>query len=158
MLPLTTGFRGASAASVARLKLLHGVSACDALLEREARCGAVAGDQVHRDRAGAQAALLASAGHQRSQRWPPIVAPAADQHTNALRSVQFVRRGADQVDALIGNVLKLLAEALGGIDMQEHRVGKRLGDLSDRLDHAGLVVDVHDADQPSALGEGTEHV
>ena len=62
----------------------------------------------------------------------------------------FVGADADHVDATVAKRLELLAEPLCGVDMEIGGVVSEDGrDLLDRLEDAGLVVDVHDRDQRS---------
>ena len=91
----------------ARATFLHG----------GARGGTKASNEMDRDRAWAQAALLAAANHQRGQRRPPKGAASRDEYADALRSMHLVGRPADEINARVTDLIKLLTQTLRCIDV-----------------------------------------
>ena len=70
------------------------------------------------------------------------------QRANALRSAHLVRGQRAQIDAPARKLERQLAGALRGIDVQRHAArSTALRDRGHVLDHARLVVDVHDRNQ-----------
>ena len=106
---------------------------------------------------GPQPAFLAAAEHQRLQRRPLTIPAAHHQGANALGPVDLVRADADEIDARMAQRRQLPAEALRGVDVQVHvRTFERVGDRRHWLDDAGLVVDVHQADEERVRSNGGE--
>ena len=102
--------------------------------------------QRHRQRARAQAALLAAAGEQRLQAHPR---PAADiQRADALGAVHLVGAERGEVETECLDVGRDLAGGLGEVGMQQRaRRAHQRRKTGHVLHHAGLVVHRHDADQ-----------
>src|ERR1039458_8738864 len=93
---------------------------------------------------GAAAALMAAAHQQRLQRR----SAADEERADALGSVHLVGADGAEMAAEAAHVQRNLASALHGVNVKEG--ASRLGDLAnlfDRLQHAGLVVGQHHADQ-----------
>jgi hypothetical protein len=84
---------------------------------------------------------------QRSERRALAAAAARDQDANPLRRVNLVAADADEVNAGMPQRLDLPAVALGGIDVKIRRTVEQIRNSGDGLSHAGLIVDVHDADE-----------
>mmetsp|Transcript_20258 Transcript_20258/g.71617 ORF Transcript_20258/g.71617 Transcript_20258/m.71617 type:complete len:489 (+) Transcript_20258:292-1758(+) len=99
-----------------------------------------------RQRAGAQAALLAAARHLR--RHAHARSPAHVERADALRAVELVRRDGEQVDVHLVDVDGELARHLRGVAVEERLVcAAQRADLGDGLHDANLVVHAHDRHQ-----------
>ena len=143
--PLRTMPRGLSAARAAVLDRSAVPCPLRVLAEGEFRGQAEACDQRDWQCAGAEPAFLAAAEHQRAEREALVAAPPRYQGADAFRGVDLVAGDAQQIDPAMTQGLDLLAESLGGVDVEIRLVpGKDVGDLRDRLDDAGLVVGGHD--------------
>ena len=97
----------------------------------------------HRSRTNS--ALLTAAEHQRSQRGTiPPVPLAGHEGSDTLRGVDLVAADAHEIHSRVAEHREFLTEALRGVHMEERVVileGRAY--LIERLDHPGLIVDVH---------------
>ena len=110
-----------------------------------ARGGGEAGDGGQRRGAAAAAALLAAPGDQRRDAGD---APAPAAARRRRRTAELVRRDGQAVAPSVPRSTGDPAGGLHRIDVQQRAVlAAQRGGLGDRLDHAGLVVRQHQADQ-----------
>ncbi len=71
-----------------------------------------------------------------------------DQRADPLRTPEFMGRDRHQIDAERLEIDRDLADGLNGIRMEQPALlMDDIGDLADRLDHAGLVIREHDGDK-----------
>ncbi|EDT38009.1 hypothetical protein BamMEX5DRAFT_6215 [Burkholderia ambifaria MEX-5] len=104
--------------------------------------GAHPDDLMRRERARAQAALVAAAVNLRRDAIGDVA--AHEQRADALGAIHLVRGHRQQVDAERTHVDRRLAERLRGVDVQQR--ARRMHDARDRADvrqRAELVVDEH---------------
>jgi hypothetical protein len=105
-----------------------------------------ADDLVSRQRAGAQPALLPATVQQRHEADARLEPDA--ERADTLRTVHFVSRQREQVDAVALDIERQLASALGSVDVEQHAAGTaQPSDGADVLHDADLVVDVHQRNQ-----------
>src|SRR6202034_2173469 len=112
---------------------------------------------MRRHRTGAQRPFLASAIEDRRQL--NAAPPRYEQRPRPFWAVGFMRGYGHQIDAERGEIDVALADALRSIDMYPRvpRSSAELGDRADVLDHAGLVVHVHDGHQHGIGAHGRSH-
>ena len=114
---------------------------------------AESGDLMRGQRSGSQTRLLTAAKHQRRQ--GRLAARAHEQRADALRAVDLVRRQRQQVHRQPRQIQRQPPDALRGIDMKHHRAfPAHLTDGLDVLDHARLIVDVHQGHQRRIGAQG----
>ena len=83
----------------------------------------------------------------------PGIAPAHVQRAHALRSVHLVRADRKNIDIVAVHIHRNLAHGLRRVGMEQHpALPSHLSDLRNRLQHANLIVGVHDADQDGLVG------
>ena len=115
------------------------------------------GYQGYREGAGAEAALLAATEGERLERGLFAAAATGDEGSDAFGAADFVGAEADEVDPLMVQGFRGLGEALGGVGMEVYGfVDDLFRDLAERLDGAGLVVDLHDGDEQGVGAEGLD--
>ena len=112
----------------------------------------------HRQRAAAQAALVAAAVEQRFE--PDVRLAAADvQGADALGAVHLVGRQAEQVDAHVVHVERDFARRLHRVGVEQHAASlAQPADVADRLERADLIIRGHHADQERPLGDRRLHL
>ena len=113
-------------------------------------CGAEAEDAGEVLCAAASAELLraADAGDEAD-------ASAGVEGADALRAVELVGGAGEEVDGGVGEVCGELADALGGVGVEEDASGSaEVEDVGDGLECAGFVVGPLDADERGVVGDG----
>ena len=110
-------------------------------------------------RACSKAMLLAAA----TNKWLEADARTDVERANALGCIHLVPDDGEQVNVKLDDIDGELADSLGGIGVQEDAVlmGDG-GEFGDRLQHAGLIIGVHDRHQVRRLAQrcsqiGGEH-
>ena len=96
---------------------------------------------------------MPAAVHQRFAAHAGAAAPD-EQQADALRSVELVGAGAQQVDVHGVHVDPFPPVRLGGVGVeQDPALAAQGADAGDGVQDAGLVVGVHDRDEQGALGD-----
>src|SRR6266436_1711022 len=103
-------------------------------------------DARHVESAGTHAALVAPAVNDGRELHARVTA-ANIERANALRSVNFVAADRQEVDVVFLHVDRNLADGLHAIHSEENAVFfGDFADFGDGIDHANLIVGVHDGD------------
>ena len=87
------------------------------------------------------------------------ILPAHIQSPDALRTVHLVPRDRSQVDVLLDHIHRNFADRLSRIGVENHApLVTQLADFSDWLQHANLVIRIHNRDQDGLVIHGALQV
>ena len=104
---------------------------------------------------GATAALVASAHNQRLHRR----STAHEHRAYALGSMHLMAADREQMAAEPAHIKLDLSSALNGVNVEENaRICRNFADFCHRLQHAGLVIGQHYADQPRFRADGAQNI